>query len=207
MRILAVGIVVVVFALALFPTALANVHHHDRVSASASRSPSSPSSLPSSRLARPAPSGDILLHDTSGVVYDNASSLYFLFSSGMRREELLVVRVSTDGYAWKRGPDFLTTMPEWVRLKVPNTEPGWWAPDVAFLNGWWHVYYAVSSGGSQHSCIGLAVNRALSDQDPAFHWLDAGPVLCSTAAQPWNCIDVHAFVSANDSSVWMNWGR
>ena len=92
----------------------------------------------------------------------------------MGANELIAVRKSTDGYAWQRGPTFLTTMPEWVRLKVPNTEVGWWAPDIAYFNGWWHLYYAVSSGGSQHSCIGVAVNLRLDDADPQFGWKDAG---------------------------------
>ena len=115
------------------------------------------------------------------------------------------MRQSTDGYAWSKGPDFLTVMPEWVQLKVPNTEPGFWAPDIAFINGWWHLYYAISSGGSQHSCIALAVNQRLDSNDPLFAWKDAGPVTCSTDALPYNCIDPHVFVNPNDNTVWMNW--
>ena len=140
-------------------------------------------------MARPAPSGDIFLHDTSGVVYENTSRLYFTFASGMKNDPLIAVRQSTDGYHWQAGPAFLTVMPEWVRLKVPNTEPGFWAPDIAYFNGWWHLYYAISSGGSQHSCIALAVTQRLDSADPLFGWKDAGPVTCSTDALPYNCID------------------
>ena len=143
-----------------------------------------PPSTPLAPNARPAPSGDIFVHDSSGVVYDNSSRLYYTFASGMGRDELIAVRVSTDGYAWTRGPSFLTTMPDWVRLKVPNTETGWWAPDIAFFNGWWHLSYAISSGGSQHSCIGLAVNQRLDDKDPLFKWIDAGPITSASYTLP-----------------------
>ena len=137
---------------------------------------------------------------------NNSSNMYYTFASGLGRDELLAVRQSTDGYHWTKGPAFLTTMPEWVRLKVPNTETGWWAPDVGFFNGWWHVYYAISSGGSQHSCIGLAVNQRLDSTDPLFAWKDAGAVTCSTDALPYNCIDPHVFINPNNNTVWMNWG-
>ena len=180
---------------------VAAVHGSSPGSKLAHRHP--PSAPPASR---PAPSGDIYVHDSSGVVYDNSSRSYFTFASGMGADELIAVRQSVDGYNWTRVRSFWTDMPEWVRLKVPNTERGWWAPDATYLNGWWHLYYAVSSGGSQHSCIGLAVNRRLDASDPLFEWHDAGAVLCSTEAQPWNCIDVHVFVDPNTQAVWMNWG-
>ena len=181
---------------------LNNAHHHR--SLPPLPSPHSPSPL----SARPPPTGDIYLHDASGVVYDNSSRLYYLFASGLARGELIAVRQSTDGYHWTAAPPsyFWTTMPDWVRLKVPNTEPGWWAPDIAYLNGYYHLYYAISSGGSQHSCIGLAVNARLDPADPLYRWQDAGPVTCSTDALPYNCIDPHVFVDGNDGSVWMNWG-
>ena len=45
------------------------------VLASVAAKPHSVSTRPS--LGRPAPSGDIFLHDSSGVVYDNSSKLYY----------------------------------------------------------------------------------------------------------------------------------
>ena len=52
---------------------------------------------------------------------------------------------------------------EWARDAVPRTK-GIWAPDISFFNGLYHLYYSVSSFGSNHSVIGLATNKTL---DPA----------------------------------------
>ncbi len=64
---------------------------------------------------------------------------------------------STDLRKWElAGKVFPEGVPAWARGKVPKSR-GFWAPDIAFFNGRYHVYYSVSSWGSQRSVIGLAV--------------------------------------------------
>ena len=94
-------------------------------------------------------------------MYDNSSQLYYTFAIRHATQRThRSSRQSTDGYALdQRDQPFLTTMPQWVHAEgAQYREQVGGRLDIAYLNGWWHLYYAVSSGGSQHSCIGLAVN-------------------------------------------------
>ena len=45
-------------------------------------------------------------------------------------------------------------VPAWARAEVPGAT-GIWAPDVSYFAGAYHLYYAVSTFGSQRSVIGL----------------------------------------------------
>ena len=64
---------------------------------------------------------------------------------------------------WERDGFVFEQIPEWAREAVPRTK-GIWAPDISFFNGLYHLYYSVSTFGSNHSVIGLATNKTL---DPA----------------------------------------
>ena len=81
---------------------------------------------------------------------------------------------------------------------------GAWAPDISNFGGVFHLYYAVSSFGSNKSCIGQATRAALDSGT----WTDKGNVLCSnmgTTKDDWNAIDPNIVV--DDAGVpWMDFG-
>lgn len=81
---------------------------------------------------------------------------------------------------------------------------GAWAPDISNFGGVFHLYYAVSSFGSNKSCIGQATRAALDTGS----WSDKGNVLCSNMGQTkddWNAIDPNIIV--DDAGVpWMDFG-
>lgn len=113
---------------------------------------------------------------------------------------------STNLLDWKVvGRVFETACPEWTREYVPNGR-GIWAPDIIYHNGLYHIYYSVSTFGSQRSVIGLAVNRSLRPDDPDNRWEDRGVVLESLPDRiDYNAIDAAAFVD-DDGKMYLYWG-
>jgi arabinan endo-1,5-alpha-L-arabinosidase len=81
---------------------------------------------------------------------------------------------------------------------------GAWAPDISNFGGVFHLYYAVSSFGSNKSCIGQATRTALDSGT----WADKGNVLCSNMGatkDDWNAIDPNIIV--DEAGVpWMDFG-
>ncbi|KAF7595106.1 hypothetical protein BBP40_007310 [Aspergillus hancockii] len=71
-----------------------------------------------------------------------------------------------------------------------------WAPDVQLVNGQYHVYYSVSTFGSQNSAIGLATSATME----ANSWTDKGRVgVSSNPTKNYNAIDANLF---NDNGVY-----
>ena len=81
---------------------------------------------------------------------------------------------------------------------------GAWAPDISHFGGLFHLYYAVSSFGSNKSCMGQATRTALDSGT----WTDKGNVLCSnmgSTKDDWNAIDPNIIVD-DDGVPWMDFG-
>jgi len=76
---------------------------------------------------------------------------------------------------------------------------------VLFFNNEYHLYYSISSWGSQVSAIGLATNPTLDPQAPSYHWADHGPVIQSAVGSPYNTIDPSVTFDAN-GGLWMSFG-
>ena len=110
------------------------------------------------------------------------------------------IYLAATGIATKSSTD-LTTWAGWPA--GGGAHGGAWAPDISNFGGMFHMYYAVSSFGSNKSCIGQETRTALDSGT----WADKGNVLCSNMGtmDNWNAIDPNIIV--DDAGVpWMDFG-
>ena len=126
--------------------------------------------------------GDIRpVHDPS-VIRQGQS--YYLFSTRAG----ISIRCSKDLVLWRLCGDVFAHLPEWAVHDVPGLR-GLWAPDVSHFNGKYHLYYSVSTFGSNRSSIGLATNQTLDPTSENYRWVDQGKVIGSLPSDDWNAID------------------
>jgi arabinan endo-1,5-alpha-L-arabinosidase len=139
--------------------------------------------------------------DPTSVAGRNGDQGYFTFATAKGCQILH----STDLKNWQRiGRVFKNDAPPWARKAVPKTH-GIWAPDISFHNGLYHLYYSLSSFGSQRSVIGLAVNKRLQPGHPDNKWIDRGLVIESFPGKTnFNAIDAALFVDGKDWTLF--WG-
>lgn len=142
------------------------------------------------------------VHDPSII---RAGSTYYVFSTDHGPQTgHIPIRCSTDEVAWTACGYVFSSLPAWVAAAVPDATTIW-APDISYFNGLYHVYYAVSTFGSQVSAIGLATNTTLDENSPNYQWVDQGMVLQSTTGDDFNAIDPNILVDSN-GSVWLQYG-
>jgi arabinan endo-1,5-alpha-L-arabinosidase len=133
-------------------------------------------------------SGDITgVHDPAII---RAGDTYYLFSTtlaprGDPKKPQIPCRTSQDLIHWRLSGYVLPRVPEWAVAAVPGIRDIW-APDITYCNGRYWLYYACSTGGSNHSAIGLATTPVLGS---AAHWTDHGLVLASQERDDFNAID------------------
>jgi arabinan endo-1,5-alpha-L-arabinosidase len=151
--------------------------------------------------------GNYWAHDPSTMI--KSGSRYYVFTTGSG----IPNKYTTDLRNWTAGSLVFPAGPAtWASNAVPGFDPGnWsWAPDVAFFNGKYHVYYSVSAWGTIDSVIGLVTSPSLTSPT----WTDQGKVVQSDAVgytQPetdttgFNCIDPSILVDTN-GTVWMSFG-
>lgn len=80
-----------------------------------------------------------------------------------------------------------------------------WAPDISYVNGVYHLYYAGSQGGKRNSVIGLATNTTLDPKSSSYKWVDQGLVLQTSSANNYNAIDPSFLFDANHVP-WLEFG-
>jgi arabinan endo-1,5-alpha-L-arabinosidase len=151
------------------------------------------------RTAQPTPelltlSGDIELKDPSAI--QDAES-FWLVSSG----DQLPIRASSDLRAFDKVGNAFTALPDWVAAEVPGAD-SFWSPEIAYFNGLYHLYYAVSTVGDNQSCIGHATASTLPSVES---WNDLGPVICSHHGDNWNAIDPNV-LDDDDGAHWLALG-
>ena len=130
-----------------------------------------------------------------------AGETFYLFST----HGGIQIRTSVDLIHWDEAGEVFAELPEWTRREVPGVR-GLWAPDIAFFDGEWHLYYSVSTFGSNRSCIGLATNATLDPADERYRWVDQGKVIESVPGEDhWNAIDP-AVGFDSDGTPWLAWG-
>lgn len=151
-------------------------------------------------------SGDLGVHDP--VIAREGDAFYVFCTGSVRRGErrgIIPIRCSKDMYHWTLYGGALPGLPEWARQEIPRARDAW-APDISYYNGRWHLYYSVSSFGSNDSAIGLATNVTLDPNRPEYEWVDRGMVIRSHRGQDeWNAIDPQLVIE-NKKDVWLCWG-
>jgi arabinan endo-1,5-alpha-L-arabinosidase len=142
---------------------------------------------------------DIRVHDP---VMIKANDRYYLFCTGRG----VSVFSSPDMRSWRPESPVFDAPPEWAVKAVPTFRGHVWAPDIAFHNGTYYLYYSVSAFGKNTSCIGLATNTTLNPQDENFKWVDHGKVVQSVPGRDlWNAIDPNLAFDA-EGQPWLAFG-
>jgi hypothetical protein len=143
--------------------------------------------------------GDIGAHDPSRII--RCKDRYWIFHTGRGCRS----KWSSDLFTWNDGPRVFDPLPGWIPEAAPDNNGDVWAPDIVYLNGLYHLYYSVSSWGSQESAIGLTTNPTLDPADPAFLWTDRGIVVQTKAGDDFNAIDPSVLHDTN-GTLWLSVG-
>jgi arabinan endo-1,5-alpha-L-arabinosidase len=125
---------------------------------------------------------------------------FYLFSTGAG----IPIRCSDDLRHWEPCGLVFLRLPAWARPHVPAARDIW-APDISYFGGRYHLYFSVSSFGSNVSAIGLATNVTLDRDDPEYAWVDHGIVIASHGVEDWNAIDPNVVVTPS-GEVWLSFG-
>jgi arabinan endo-1,5-alpha-L-arabinosidase len=143
--------------------------------------------------------GSVGIHDPSRIL--KLDGRYYVFGTG----DFIVSKSSANLKHWNSGPTVFSSVPTWTRAAVPGFNSTFWAPDVVHVNDKYHLYYSVSTFGSQVSAIGLATSPTLNPADPNYGWSDQGMVIQSQVGSPYNTIDPGIFLNT-DGRMWMTFG-
>jgi arabinan endo-1,5-alpha-L-arabinosidase len=140
--------------------------------------------------------GNLGTHDPSAIV---SGGRIYEFQTGPR----LPTKTSSNLTSWSAGSAVFSANPAWITTQVPGAGD-LWAPDISFFGGQFHLYYAASTFGSNHSCIGHATRASLDSGS----WTDHGAVVCSNAGSArddWNAIDPNVVLDG-DGTPWLAFG-
>jgi arabinan endo-1,5-alpha-L-arabinosidase len=171
---------------------------------SGTATPDTTTTTPAGPLATNQLTGAIdYIHDPA-VLRQGATWHVFSTDRSATQGGFIPERCSTDKIAMTDCGYVFGALPSWVAAAVPlATEV--WAPDVSYFDGVYHLYYSVSSFGSNVSAIGMATNTTLDHADPAYAWVDQGVILQSASSDDFNAIDPNVVVDAS-SRVWLSYG-
>lgn len=128
------------------------------------------------------------IHDPSII---KSSDGFYAFSTGSPQEPGIPIIQSVDLFRWVNVGSVFPQRPQWAIDRRPD--PGnLWAPDIAYFDDEYHVYYAVSRFGTRDSAIGLATNPTLDRSSRDYEWTDRGIVVeTKSGRDDWNAIDPH----------------
>jgi arabinan endo-1,5-alpha-L-arabinosidase len=141
--------------------------------------------------------GNVPSHDPSTIVKSGVN--YYVFTTG----DNIPMTYSTNLANWTWGTSVFTSTPSWITSYVPGFTKTFWAPDVAWFNNRWNMYYSCSTFGSATSAIGLVTAPSIS-QSAGTKWTDRGVVVSSSSSSDVNAID--ASILVDGSNVYMAYG-
>lgn len=139
------------------------------------------------------------LHDPSTIVREGDT--YWIVHTGTGVGSIF----SNDLKEWKRGPNLLKEMPDWVQEVVPNHRGYYWAPDIIKVGDRYLVYFSVSSFGKNESAIGLISSPTLDPDADNYHWTDHGIVVRTRTESDHNAIDPSVCLTS-EGELWMSYG-
>ncbi|HLL69731.1 MAG TPA: family 43 glycosylhydrolase [Micromonosporaceae bacterium] len=146
---------------------------------------------------------DPIAHDPTMI--KEGRYYYTIITGDIGTRTYLPIRRSTDLVNWEFLGTVFTTPPAWVVQELGVTPGDFWAPDITFFDGEYHLYYAASSFGTNNSVIGLATNTTLDPNSPDYRWVDRGMVLRSSTADDFNAIDPEVTFD-RDGAAWLSFG-
>jgi arabinan endo-1,5-alpha-L-arabinosidase len=142
---------------------------------------------------------DIRVHDPVMIRQDGT---YYVFCTGFG----ISVFSSRDLENWTNLKPVFEHPPEWAIHAISGFRGHIWAPDISFHDGQYYLYYSVSAFGKNTSCIGLATNITLDQDDPGYKWVDHGKVIESVPGRDlWNAIDPN-FIMDEEGTPWLVFG-
>ena len=142
--------------------------------------------------------GDIRqVHDPTVI---KEGDTFYLFSTRAG----IAIRCSQDLVRWRLCGDVFAHLPAWAVKDVPGLR-GIWAPDISYFNGKYHLYYSVSTFGSNRSSIGLVTNVTLDPASEKYRWEDQGKIVSSNNTDDWNAIDPN-IVLDEVGEPWLSFG-
>lgn len=145
-------------------------------------------------------SGNLITHDPT-IIEENGT--YYVLQTGAEADGLVLPgKRSGNLTQWDGTAGAFTSgnSPTWLRQRVPGVK-NLWAPDLSYFNGEFHLYYSVSTFGSNHSCIGHASRPSMAWGS----WQDKGAVMCSATNNNYNAIDPNIVLDDN-GTPWMSFG-
>jgi arabinan endo-1,5-alpha-L-arabinosidase len=142
--------------------------------------------------------GDIRQVHDPAIIKDGET--YYLFSTRAG----IAIRCSKDLISWRLCGDVFAHLPQWAVKDVQGVR-GLWAPDVSYFNGKYHLYYSVSTFGSNRSSIGLVTNQTLDPTNDRYRWQDQGKIIGSNPSDDWNAIDPNIVID-EEGQPWLSFG-
>jgi len=140
------------------------------------------------------------VHDPVMAVTDNAC---YLFCTGRG----ITVLKSNDLQSWEFQKPCFDSIPNWIKQRLPQATLHFWAPDIIYHNGKWHLFYACSAFGKNTSVIGHATNTTLDYKAAEYKWTDEGCILQSIPHRDnWNAIDPNIIIDKKNGTAWMTFG-
>jgi len=159
---------------------------------------------------QPPPARAIETHGDTEYVHDPAiiqeGATWYLFSTGNgpERNGEIPIRCSQDLRQWLKCGYVVPEIPLWIKKESPETKE-LWAPDISYLKGEYHLYYAFSAFGKNTSGIALLTNKTLNPKSPDFRWVDRGLVLRSRLEDNFNAIDPNLILDEK-GQAWLAFG-
>ncbi len=129
-----------------------------------------------------------------------AGGFYYVFGTGRG----VSAKRSRDLVHWQRLSAVFEKIPGWAAGDF-RSDATFWAPDISFFGGQYHLYYCISNYGKNRSAIGFATNQTLDPDSPGYRWVDHGKVVESFPTDSFNAIDP-GIVLDDEGVPWLSFG-
>ena len=101
-----------------------------------------------------------------------ANNLFYAYATNAGGKKIQVTS-STDLVNWKTPAEALPVLPPWATVNSTLV----WAPEVAFINGHYNLYFTARDFTSDKQCVGVATG----DQPTNFSSASTAPLVCHPA--------------------------